>query len=117
MTGGQDIFSMVNLSSPSWEFVFWIFFLIVVIILGLSFRKNQIVLLIFSTYITFLLFYSFPGIEELPFSQEWPAGINTIHPYVGAGVFSLITFLFFFLLRYAYPIINYSNPYMRIIFL
>ncbi|MCH8986912.1 hypothetical protein IIA94_01950 [Patescibacteria group bacterium] len=95
--GELDIFSMVNLPSPSWEFVFWIFFFIIVLVLGLLFRKNQIVLLIFSTYITLLLFYSFPGIGELQFAQEWSGRIAVLHPFAQAGVFSLLSFLFFFL--------------------
>lgn len=91
---GQDIFALLNFPPPSWEFVFWIFFFILVLVLGLTFKKNQIVLLIFSTYITLLLFYSFPGVGELGLTGEW-LGETGSHPFLQAGIFFILTALFF----------------------
>jgi len=91
---GQDIFALLNFPPPSWEFVFWIFFFILVLILGLTFKKNQIILLIFSTYIGLLLFYSFPGIGELGLTGEW-FGETGPHPFMQAGIFFILTALFF----------------------
>lgn len=91
----QDIFEMLNLASPSWGAVIGVFFFIIVLLLGLTLKRNQIVFLLLSTYITLLLFYVFPGIAE-DFEWAWFENLPFFH-FVKSLLFFVLTFLFFFL--------------------
>ena len=91
----QDIFEMLNFTTPSWGAVIGIFFFIIMLLLGLILKRNQIVFLLLSTYITLLLFYVFPGIMK---DFEWMWLKNTsFFPFIKSFLFFILTFILFFL--------------------